>query len=85
MALLNENGQRWVPIIDPPIHIKPGYESYDTGIAQDVFVKDITGNPYIGQVMVMSWCYINLRPLCMSDLPQEAWVTLCCPEFNIAL
>ncbi len=50
VATLNKNGQRWVPIIDPPIHIKPGYAPYDSGIAQDVFVKDITGNPYVGQV-----------------------------------
>ena len=50
VATLNKNGQRWVPILDPPIHIKPGYAPYDSGIAQDVFVKDITGNPYVGQV-----------------------------------
>ena len=50
MAQLNKNGQRWVPILDPPIHIKPGYAAYDSGIAQDVFVKDITGHPYVGQV-----------------------------------
>ena len=50
MAQLNKNGQRWVPILDPPIHIRPGYAAYDSGIAQDVFVKDITGHPYVGQV-----------------------------------
>ena len=50
VAMLNKNGQRWVPILDPPIHIKPGYAAYDTGIAQDVFVKDITGGNYVGQV-----------------------------------
>ena len=50
VAQLNKNGQRWVPILDPPIHIKPGYAAYDSGIAQDVFVKDITGHPYVGQV-----------------------------------
>ena len=50
VAQLNKNGQRWVPILDPPIHIKPGYAAYDSGIAQDVFVKDITGEPYVGQV-----------------------------------
>ena len=49
--MLNKNGQRWVPILDPPIHIKPGYAAYDTGIAQDVFVKDITGGNYVGQVL----------------------------------
>lgn len=49
--MLHKNGQRWVPILDPPIHIKPGYAAYDSGIAQDVFIKDITGNNYIGQVL----------------------------------
>ena len=49
--MLNKNGQRWVPILDPPIHIKPGYAAYDSGIAQDVFIKDITGNNYVGQVL----------------------------------
>ena len=48
--MLNKNGQRWVPILDPPIHIKPGYAAYDSGIAQDVFIKDITGGNYVGQV-----------------------------------
>ena len=48
--MLNKNGQRWVPILDPPIHIKPGYAAYDSGIAQDVFIKDIAGENYVGQV-----------------------------------
>ncbi|CAL5218429.1 g109 [Coccomyxa viridis] len=50
VAMLNKNGQRWVPILDPPIHIKPGYAAYDSGIAQDVFIKDITGGNYVGQM-----------------------------------
>ncbi len=49
-ALLDKNGQRWVPIIDPPIHIKQGYAAYDTGITSGVFIQDITGRPYAGQV-----------------------------------
>ena len=62
MAQLNKNGQRWVPILDPPIHIKPGYAAYDSGIAQDVFVKDITGRPYVGQVESVThtaWLHIG--------------------------
>jgi hypothetical protein len=50
VSLLSKNGQRWVPILDPPIHIKPGYASYDSGIASNVFITDITGKPYVGQV-----------------------------------
>lgn len=49
-TLLDKNGQRWVPILDPPIHIKENYGAYDSGIASGVFVKDITGRPYAGQV-----------------------------------
>ena len=48
--LLHSRGQRWVPILDPCIHIRKGYAPYDSGIAQDVFIKDITGKPYVGQV-----------------------------------
>ena len=50
MTKLDKAGQRWVPILDSPIHIQPGYAPYDSGIAQDVFMKDLTGRPYVGQV-----------------------------------
>ena len=50
MAKLNAAQQRWVPILDPPIHVQPGYAAYDSGIAADVFLKDITGRPFVGQV-----------------------------------
>ena len=38
-----------VPILDPQIHMKPGYAPYDQGIAQGVFIRGMTGQPYIGQ------------------------------------
>lgn len=38
------------PILNAQIHIKPGYPAYDQGILEDVFIKDITGKPYAGQV-----------------------------------
>ena len=50
MARLHANGQRWVPILDPGIHIRSGYYAYDSGMAQDVFLRDISGGYYIGQV-----------------------------------
>lgn len=53
-ALLDKNEQHWVPILDPPIHIKQGYGPYDSGIAAGVFVKDITGQPYTGQVGLLT-------------------------------
>ena len=41
-----------VPILDPQIHMKPGYAPYDQGIAQGVFIRDMTGQPYIGQACI---------------------------------
>ena len=52
LAMLRRQNQRWVPILDPSIHVNKGYAAYDSGIARDVFVKDITGHPYVGQVPV---------------------------------
>lgn len=49
--LLHTRGQRWVPILDPCIHIRKGYAAYDSGIQQDVFLKDVSGKPYVGQVL----------------------------------
>jgi alpha-glucosidase len=40
---LHGNGQRFVPIIDPGIMVKKGYEAYEEGIEQGLFVKDVTG------------------------------------------
>lgn len=50
VARLHANGQRWVPILDPGIHIRSGYHAYDSGMAQDVFLRDISGGYYMGQV-----------------------------------
>lgn len=50
MDRLHAANQSWVPIIDAGIKVDPGYPAYDDGIATDVFVKDATGAPYIGQV-----------------------------------
>ena len=47
---IHARGQRFVPIVEPVVHIQPGYSVYDTGKAEGVFVNDVTGNPYVGQV-----------------------------------
>lgn len=39
-----------VPILDPGIHVKPGYTPYDSGIKQGAFMRDLTGQPFVGQV-----------------------------------
>ncbi len=39
-----------VPILDPGIHVQPGYAPYDSGMADAVFIHDISGKPFMGQV-----------------------------------
>ena len=50
MAALHEKNMSYVPIVDPGIKAEHGYPAYDAGIAADIFIKDITGQPYLGQV-----------------------------------
>ena len=38
------------PIVNAQMHKRPGYAPYDQGIKEDVFVKDVTGSPYVAQV-----------------------------------
>ena len=39
-----------MPILDPGIPVLPGYKPYDEGIERDIFIRDVTGQPYIGEV-----------------------------------
>lgn len=47
---LHQNGQHFVPIIDPGIMVYNNYDAYDEGMKKDLFVKDINGDNYLGQV-----------------------------------
>ena len=47
---LHAAGQRFVPILDPVIHIAKGYDPYDRGMKAGIFVKDQTGSPYVAQL-----------------------------------
>jgi len=47
---LHDDGQRFVQIIDPGIEPHDDYAAYTRGIDMDVFVKDIQGNDFLGQV-----------------------------------
>ena len=47
---LHAKGQKFVPIVDPGIMPYAGYEAYEEGLKQGVFIKDITGGFYLGQV-----------------------------------
>ncbi len=47
---LHTNGQQFVPIIDPGIMVYGGYPAYESGLKQDVFLKDVSGGCFLGQV-----------------------------------
>ncbi len=47
---LHANGQHFVPIVDPGIMVKDGYPAYEDGMKRDIFVKDLAGGYYLGQV-----------------------------------
>ena len=50
MDSLHSLGRRFVPILDPGIKLEPGYAPYDDAVAQNLFLKDVTGDFYIGEV-----------------------------------
>eukprot|EP00250_Pteridium_aquilinum_P007406 c17128_g1_i1 orf=145-2781(-) len=47
---LHANGQKYVIIIDPGIKYDTSYDTYQHGIQKDVFIKDVNGENYLGQV-----------------------------------
>jgi len=47
---LHKNGQHFVQIIDPGIEPKEDYSSYTRGKDLDIFIKDVTGKDFLGQV-----------------------------------
>ena len=62
---LTAQKQRWVMILDPPIHIRKGYYPYDSGIKDNVFLMDISGKPYVGQVQDLNDCNYFNTPVLM--------------------
>ena len=50
-ADLIRRGQKWVPIVDPGIKIEHGYEPYEIGLKEGIFLRDYKGHePYLGWV-----------------------------------
>lgn len=47
---LHQSGHRIILITDPGIPLHPGYQPYDQGMEMDIFIKDVNGDPYLGQV-----------------------------------
>lgn len=51
-----------MPILDPGIPPLSGYAPYEDGLKRGIFINDITGNPYIGEVRaadIMSPCVLS--------------------------
>jgi alpha-glucosidase len=53
---LKEHGFEVVVMCDPGIKIEEGYEAYESGLKEDVFIKYPDGQPYSGQVWP-GWCH----------------------------
>jgi len=47
---LHINGQHFVPIVDPGIMVDSNYSPYTTGVELDLYIKDLSGGYYLGQV-----------------------------------
>lgn len=56
LAQLRGMGFHVVVMCDPGIKVEKGYEIYEDGVRQDVFVKYPDGTPYTGQVWP-GWCH----------------------------
>ncbi|XP_074284143.1 alpha-glucosidase-like [Silene latifolia] len=47
---LHNNGQRYVPIVDPGISTNSSYDTFSRGIKDDIFIKNQNGSEYLGSV-----------------------------------
>jgi len=71
VSQLHANGQHFVPIIDPGIFIQEGYTAYDEGMEKDLFIKDMQGTGYMGQV----WPGPTYFPDFLHPESQDYWTT----------
>ncbi|KAK9789923.1 hypothetical protein WJX73_005177 [Symbiochloris irregularis] len=58
---LHSNGQRMVLSVEAFIHVNPQYATYTRGLAADAFVRDVTGQPFTGQVWAGASVWTDLR------------------------
>ncbi len=56
ISKLKSQGFRTITIIDPGVKIEKGYDAYEDGLKNDVFIKYPDGTPYSGQVWP-GWCH----------------------------
>lgn len=45
---LHDIGFKGVWMVDPGLKVEEGYEAYDTGSAEDVWIQNANGKPYVG-------------------------------------
>lgn len=50
MRALRARGLRTVAIADPGIKVDPGWNVYDSGLASDVFIRNLDGTVFVGSV-----------------------------------
>ncbi|XP_022100313.1 sucrase-isomaltase, intestinal-like [Acanthaster planci] len=77
---LHSKGMRYIIILDHCIGKEDGYQPYDTGLQQDIFVKTKDGNVLEGEV----WPATNASvypDFTLSD-KAEAWWTHLCDDFH---
>ncbi len=72
MERLHNSSRRFVPILDPGIPVLPGYTPYDEGIERDIFIRDVTGQPYIGEVRPYGQPWQASRSCRLSFTPHDA-------------
>ncbi|GFH29298.1 P-type domain-containing protein, partial [Haematococcus lacustris] len=46
---LHATQQHWVPILDPGIPLLAGYEAYERGLREGLFVRDRSGQALLGE------------------------------------
>lgn len=68
---LHKQGQHYVLIIDPAIHNRTGYEVFENGLQNDVFIKQSDGELFVGKV----WPGELVASICAT--PRYCCVLLC--------
>jgi hypothetical protein len=66
---LHASGRRWVPILVPVIGATRGFAPYVDGLAGGVFVTDVRGDPYVGQM----WPGATVWPDFLDNAAPAAW------------
>ena len=77
---LHANGQHFVPIIDPGIMVQEGYDAYTQGVEKDLFIKDLSGGYYLGQV----WPGPTYFPDFLHPSAQDYWTAQLKSFWNMA-